>query len=297
MSYLPVFRGEDLDMTVDPVVGDDKGVAARSRYVHDGFVASASRYDWLNRVFAFGLESRWRRACIESCALHENAIVLDVATGTGDLLIGARESLGTKGVAVGLDFCRPMLEQGRRKAKRQGNGRVLWIEGRAERLPVRDAALDCVTLGFALRHLHLDGVLQEVLRVLRPGGRFVVVEWTRPDAVISRLLSLGYMRWVVAPLVRLVSRDRLVGELAGYLPETIERFMTGKALAHRFEVAGFRVIKLRSYFFGLVSLCVGLKGHASDKLAAGKMPSTALQHADAGRRALMSGVRRTPQNR
>jgi ubiquinone/menaquinone biosynthesis C-methylase UbiE len=164
-----------------------------------------------------------------------------------------------------------MLEQARCKTKGQGNGRVLWIEGRAETLPVRNAALDCVTLGFALRHLNLDAVLQEVLRVLRPGGRFVLVEWTRPEAVISRRLFLGYMRWVVAPLVRLVSRDRLVGELAAYLPETIEQFMTGKALVHRFEVAGFRVIKLRSYFFGLVSLCVGLKGNASEKFSTGKI--------------------------
>lgn len=258
-------------MRVGPVVLDDKGVAARSRYVHDGFVASAPWYDSLNRVFAFGLESRWRRACVECCALHENAIVLDVATGTGDLLIGARASLGTKGVAVGLDFCRPMLEQGRYKTKGQRNGRVLWIEGRAETLPVRNAAFDCVTLGFALRHFNLDGVLQEVLRVLRPGGRFVLVEWTRPEGVISRRLLLGYMRWVVAPLVRLVSRDRLVGELTAYLPETIERFMTGKALAHRFEVAGFRVIKFRRCFFGLVLLCVGLKGNASEILSTRKM--------------------------
>ncbi len=235
-------------------------IAARSRFVHDGFVASAPWYDPLTRVFSFGLDARWRRACVERCALRPGQAVLDVATGTGELVIGARRALAAGGVAVGLDFCGPMLEEGRRKIARSNGGRVVWVQGRGEALPFRTAAFDCVMVGFALRHVEDLGVaLREIVRVLRPGGRFVIVEWTRPEAAIPRWLFLGYMRWVVPPLVRLVSGDRRVGALAAYLPRSIAGFMPGAALGRHLEVAGLRVLDIRDYMLGLVSLCVGVK--------------------------------------
>ena len=234
--------------------------SARARFVHDGFVASARWYDPLTRVFSFGLDARWRRACLERCDLRPGQAVLDVATGTGELAIAARRAMGRDGFIAGLDFCRPMLEEGRRKITRANAGRVAWIEGRAEALPFRPAAFDVVVLGFALRHVEDLGVtIREIVRVLRPGGRFAVVEWTRPEAAVPRWASLTYMRWVVAPLVHLVSGDRRVGVLAAYLPRTIERFMPGPMLGDHLEAAGLRVLDRRSYMGGLVSLCVCVK--------------------------------------
>lgn len=243
-----------------------------ARFVHDGFVASARWYDPLTRVFSFGLDARWRRACVERCRLRPGEAVLDVATGTGELAIAARRAVGRGGLAVGLDFCGAMLEEGARKIDRANAGRVAWVQGQAEALPFRSAAFDCVVLGFAFRHVEdLSVAIREIVRVLRPGGRFGVVEWTRPDAAVPRWLFLSYMRCVVPPLVRLVSGDRRVGELAAYLPRTIARFMPGPMLGDHLEAAGLRVRDIRSYMGGLVSLCVCVKpGAAGEPPAAGE---------------------------
>ena len=254
--------------STEPV--ESPATMTRSRFVHDGFVASAPWYDLFTRVFSFGLDARWRRACLERCELRPGQAVLDIATGTGELIIGARRALAATGNAVGLDFCGAMLEEGRRKVRPSNGGHVAWVQGRAETLPFRTAAFDCVTLGFALRHFEdLVAALREMVRVLRPGGRVVVVEWTRPDAAIPRALFLGYVRWLVPPLVRLMSGDSRVGERAAYLPRSIARFMPGAALGRHLEAAGLYVLDVRSYMCGLVSLCVTVKIRSESELARG----------------------------
>lgn len=245
-------------MSALPEVG---GTAeTRSRFVHAGFVASARWYDRLTRAFSFGLDGRWRRACVQWSELGAGHAVLDVATGTGELVIQARRGVGDGGISVGLDFCGEMLAEARRKVGRDPISAVAWVQGRAEALPFRDQAFDRVMLGFALRHVDdLKGSLAEIARILRPDGRFVVVEWTRPAGAVARLVLLGYMRRVIPPLVRLVSGDRRVAELAAYLPESIERFVSGPALSRRIEEAGLDPVARREYLLGLVSLCVGVK--------------------------------------
>jgi demethylmenaquinone methyltransferase/2-methoxy-6-polyprenyl-1,4-benzoquinol methylase len=239
-------------------------ITPRSRFVHDGFVASAPWYDPLTRAFSFGLDARWRRACLARGALRPGQAVLDVATGTGELVMEARRVVGAGGLVVGIDFCRAMLEEAQRKAGRRDGSRVAWVQGRAEALPFATATFDCVVLGFALRHVDdLQGTLREMVRVLRPGGRLVVLEWTRPDTAVARVLLLGYLRWIVAPLVRLVSRDRRVGALAAFLPRSIAEFVAGAALGRELGAAGLRMLEVRSYLRGLVSLCVGVKVRTS----------------------------------
>jgi len=232
----------------------------RARYVHAGFVAAAARYDRLTRLFSFGLDGWWRRACLRRCDLRPGLALLDVATGTGELVIRARGLLGQHGVAVGLDFCGEMLTVGRRKLTGDRTLPVAWVEGRAEALPFPAATFDRATVGFALRHLDLAEALREIVRVLRPGGRFVVLEWTRPERPLARRVLLGYMRRVVPPLVGLLSRDPTVADLARYLPHSIEAFMSGEMLTRRFQGAGLVPAGRREYLFGLVSIGVAVKG-------------------------------------
>ena len=251
-----------VELRVGPLAITTTGAttSARARFVHDGFVASARWYDPLTRVFSFGLDARWRRACLECCALRPGQAVLDVATGTGELAIAARRAVGRDGLVVGLDFCRPMLEEGQHKIARTNAGRVVWVQGHAEALPFPSAAFDGVVLGFALRHVEdLGELFREIVRVLRPGGRFAVVEWTRPEPAVSRWLLLSYMRWIVPPLVHLVSGDRRVGALAAYLPRTIARFVPGPMLGEYLEAAGLLVLDRRRYMGGLVSLYICVK--------------------------------------
>lgn len=238
----------------------------RARFVHTGFVAAAAHYDRLTRLFSCGLDGWWRRACLRRCELRSGLALLDVATGTGDLAIHARRPLGDRGVAVGLDFCGAMLAAARRKATRAGSLPVGWVEGRAEALPFPPDTFDRVTVGFALRHLDLAETLREIVRVLKPGGRFVVVEWTRPERALARRLLLGYMRRVVPPLVGLLSRDPTVAELARYLPHSIDAFVSGEALTRRIQAAGLAPAGPREYLFGLVAICVGVKGDPGGKV-------------------------------
>ena len=245
--------------TVQSLSPPGRPADGRSRFVHAGFVAAAARYDRLTRLFSFGLDGWWRRACLRRCELRAGLALLDVATGTGELVIHARRLLGELGVAVGLDFCGEMLAAARRKLIREGSLPVAWVEARAEALPFPPETFDRVTVGFALRHLDLAEALREIVRVLKPDGRFVVIEWTRPERALARRCLLGYMRRVVPPLVGLLSRDPTVAELARYLPHSIEAFVSGEALTRRIQGAGLVPVGRREYLFGLVSICSAVK--------------------------------------
>ncbi len=233
---------------------------ARARFVRAGFGAAAPWYDRLTRLLSFGLDGWWRRLCLERCELAPGQALLDLATGTGELAIQARRALGGGGIAVGLDSCAEMLGEARAKVAQRTVARVTWVQGRAEALPFQRETFDRVTVGFALRHFELGETLREIARVLKPGGRFVVLEWTRPEPALARLLLLGYMRRVVPPLVGLISRDPRVADLASYLPQSIDGFMSGAALSRSIQSVGLDPAGRQDYMFGLVSICVGVKG-------------------------------------
>lgn len=240
----------------------DTVLEGRSRFVQAGFAAAATWYDRLTRVFSFGLDGWWRRACLARSDLRPGQTLLDVATGTGELAIQARRALGEGGLAVGLDFCGEMLAEAKRKLGPDAAS-LRWVQGRAEALPFQSETFDRVTVGFALRHFELGEALGEIARVLKPGGTFVVLEWTRPGRALARQLFLGYMRRVVPPLVGLISRNSRVAELARYLPQSIDGFMSGEALSRSIEAAGLTPTGRRGYMLGLVTICVGVKGGAA----------------------------------
>jgi len=231
----------------------------RLRFVQAGFAAAAPLYDALTRFFSFGLDSRWRRCCLDACRLRPGDSLLDVATGTAKLAIeGARMAQST-GKVAGVDSCREMLLEARKNARKSG-ARITLVQGKAELLPFKDEQFDCLTVGFALRHVsHLVGTLKEMVRVLRPGGRLAIVEFTRPDSAPARWLLFTYLSVVVPPLVGLLSRSWLTFRLARYLPMSIARFMSGEGLRHRVEDAGLVTVGSRRFFAGLVSVCVGVK--------------------------------------
>ena len=188
---------------------------------------------------------------------------MDGATGTGELAFGGGSRVGPNGYVVGLDFCREMLGVARSKIRSEVGLPVAWVQGKAESLPFSGETFDCITVGFALRHVaDLVGTLKEIVRVLKPGGRLGIVEFTRPENVIGRSLRLVYLSSVVPPVVGLLSRSRGIFDLARYLSASIEGFVSTDGLRRSLEVTGLMSVTVQRYMAGMVSVCIGLKPNA-----------------------------------
>jgi demethylmenaquinone methyltransferase / 2-methoxy-6-polyprenyl-1,4-benzoquinol methylase len=201
-------------------------------------------YDAMNRAFTMGLDGRWRRLAAAS-VVRPGDRVLDAACGTGDLALAALEAGGD---VTGLDFSERMLERARRKSDA-----IEWIRGDVLALPFDDATFDAATIGFGIRNVEdLDGVLRELARVLRPGGRLAVLELTRPTGVLRPFFRLWFD--VLIPLAGKV----LPGGVAySYLPASVRRFPGPDDLAGALRRAGFADVGYRLLAGGIVSLHVG----------------------------------------
>jgi demethylmenaquinone methyltransferase/2-methoxy-6-polyprenyl-1,4-benzoquinol methylase len=224
------------------------------------FAGIAGRYDLLNHLLSGNVDKRWRRLVADSLkpSLVEGARVLDVACGTGDLslvLAGAGRAS-----VVGLDFCRPMLEVARHKAE-SGPGAVPFVEGDALRLPFADETFDVVTIAFGLRNLAdvFEG-LRELRRILRPGGRVAVLEFSSPVVPGFRALFRFYFTRVLPRIGGLVSGSRGAYE---YLPNSVSRFPDQKRLVELMREAGFAGVGYRNLTGGIAALHTGARAAGS----------------------------------
>ena len=198
-------------------------------------------YDAMNRTMTAGLDRRWRRITAEA-VVQPGDDVLDACCGTGDLAIaGARRG----GRVTGLDFSERMLERAARKAPA-----LEWVRGDVLATPFADGSFDAVTVGFGVRNVDdLGGALEELRRVLRPGGRLGILEITRPHGV----LALFYRFWFdgVVPLLGKVLPG---GSAYTYLPASVRRFPGPEELAGLIATAGFGDVRYRTFAGGIVAL-------------------------------------------
>jgi demethylmenaquinone methyltransferase/2-methoxy-6-polyprenyl-1,4-benzoquinol methylase len=198
-------------------------------------------YDLMNRVMTAGLDRRWRRATV-AAVVRPGDRVLDACCGTGDLAVAA-ERAGAR--VTGLDFAPAMLERARRKS-----ATVEWIEGDVLALPFGDGAFDVATVGFGIRNVaDLDAGLEELARVVRPGGRLGCLEITQPRGALRPFFRLWFDR-----LVPLLGRVLPGGVAYAYLPASVRRFPGPEDLAAALERAGFGGISWRLFGGGIVAL-------------------------------------------
>ena len=208
-------------------------------------------YDLMNSVMTAGLHHRWRERAADLAAVGPGDRVLDVATGTGDLALELARRVGPSGEVVGSDFSPGMLEHARRKAGTIGN--VRFEEGNALALPYPDDSFAAATVGFGARNFSdLGRGLSEMARVVRPGGKVVVLEITTPTKPpLSTFFRLWFDR-----IVPLLGRD----EAYTYLPNSVKRFPGPEALAGVMAGAGLRDIRWILTAGGIIAIHVGTKG-------------------------------------
>ena len=228
----------------------DKGT-----FVREMFARIAPRYDLANRVLTGGLDEWWRRRAIRLLGAPHGGRVLDCCCGTGDLVFGLLRSDPTLDV-VGIDFCAPMLERAQHRAK-HARGKAAFVEGDVMALPFEDDAFDGVTMGFSLRNVvDVDATLREILRVLRPGTRFVSLDVTKaPNRVYKRLFDL-YFYGVVPLLGGVVGGSRAA---YSYLPNSLTHHPNAPDLRDRFTRAGFARAGYLPLMGGAIAVHYGTK--------------------------------------
>lgn len=235
---------------------EDGEQVVREQYVQDLFRRVAPRYDFLNRLLSFRRDVAWRRFTARHAGLKPGDSVLDVATGTGDLAFDLAAVTGPEGRVVGLDFTEEMLVRAREKADKLGLGDVCeFVQGNALDLPFEDDQFDAATIAFGLRNVvDRERCLLEMRRVVRPGGRVLVLEFSQPVWPVFRQVYLLYFRHVLPFIGRLVQGD---ADTYRYLPETVLAFPDQESLAANMRNLGFRNVRYHNLTGGISCLHVG----------------------------------------
>jgi demethylmenaquinone methyltransferase/2-methoxy-6-polyprenyl-1,4-benzoquinol methylase len=231
--------------------GHYREAAGRQHYVDSLFDGAAPHYDWICRVMSFGSGALYRRQALQRLGVRPGQALLDVATGTGLVARAAAELTGGSGV-IGLDPSRGMLEEARRAV------RAPLVQGRGEALPFANARFDLLSMGYALRHVpDLHATFREYHRVLRPGGRLLVLEISRPASRAGLFAARLYLKHLVPLVTRLGTGSAAAQRLMDYYWDTIEHCVPPAAILEAMRANGFEAT--RRVQGGLLSEYVGLK--------------------------------------
>jgi demethylmenaquinone methyltransferase / 2-methoxy-6-polyprenyl-1,4-benzoquinol methylase len=247
------------------------------------FDAIAGRYDLLNGVLSAGLDKRWRARAIDSLNLTGRETILDLCTGTADLALAAATGARRAKRIIGVDFAGAMLALGQEKVRRtdpswpaEADGRrrpghlartepgagpaIDLVRGDAVQLPLADASVDAVTIGFGIRNVEQPAVAcREIARVLRPGGKLVILEFSLPRTAVVRSFYLWYFRRVLPLIGRAISHHP---SAYTYLPASVEAFPSPEAFVQELRENGFSTVEAVPLTLGVVYMFTAVKGVA-----------------------------------
>lgn len=226
--------------------------------VHGVFTSVASRYDVMNDLMSGGIHRLWKDAMMDWLAPRPGQRLLDVAGGTGDIAFRFLARAGTGASATVLDLTESMLTEGQRRAEAENMGAQLdWVVGDAMALPFEDNSFDVYTISFGIRNVtRIPDALSEAFRVLRPGGRLMVLEFSQiPNDMLQKLYDL-YSFNVIPAMGQMVANDR---DSYQYLVESIRRFPPQDQFAAMIRDAGFEQVKYRNLSLGIAALHSGWK--------------------------------------
>jgi demethylmenaquinone methyltransferase/2-methoxy-6-polyprenyl-1,4-benzoquinol methylase len=225
------------------------------------FTRIPDKYDLINHVVTLGMDTGWRRQAALACLKDNPGRILDICCGTGDLAITVARLAQYKPEINGADYSQPMLEIAAAKASAAGLDNIRFINADVAHLPFPDGHFDCITISFAFRNLtynnpRTDEYLKEILRVLKPDGRFVIVESSQPKSAFFRFLDHLYLRLWVFPTGYLISGNK---EAYKYLAESAEHFYSAEEMQEYLVKAGFKQATAKRLFFGAAAIYTATK--------------------------------------
>ena len=225
--------------------------------VNEFFSDIAPGYDFANRVMSSGIDTWWRRYLAKRVATSNPVDLLDLATGSGDVAFTLARKVPTAQSITGMDFCQPMLDMAIKKQPSRNKGdKITFLQGDCLQLPLDDNSFDVITISFGLRNLEDRAKgLSEMKRVLRPGGRLLVLEFTQPDKWVR-----GFYYWYLKHMIPVLS-GKITGnkEAYKYLGSSIEQFPEKQQLADELTNAGFESIRMKGLTFSVAAVHEGTK--------------------------------------
>ena len=238
---------------VNPYKNSDLG---KKEQVTQMFDTISKEYDGLNRVISFGIDIKWRNNVVDIIKKQQPKSILDIATGTGDLAINLAQTSAEK--IIGLDISPGMLNVGKQKVKdKKLDNRIDMIIGDSENMPFEDNTFDAITVAFGVRNFEtLNNGLKEILRVLKPGGTFVILETSVPTKFPFKQGYKLYSKYILPTIGKLFSKDKTAYK---YLSESASVFPYGEALNNILRNIGFINVQDKPQTFGVATIYIASK--------------------------------------
>ncbi|MBU3155915.1 bifunctional demethylmenaquinone methyltransferase/2-methoxy-6-polyprenyl-1,4-benzoquinol methylase UbiE [Clostridium estertheticum] len=222
------------------------------------FSSIATKYDKLNAILTLNIDKLWRKKAVKLCNIKENDKVLDLCCGTGKMIELECRAVGESTMVVGLDFNKEMINVGYKKLNKSLSGyKFNLIQGDAMELPFEDNSFHCITIAFGLRNVpNKIKAISEMYRVLKPGGKVICLELSKPKMPVFRNVYNLYFNFVLPVIGYLGTQDKAA---YNYLRDSVNDFMTKKQLRHEFENVGFENSGFKSLTCGIASIHYGIK--------------------------------------
>lgn len=234
----------------------NKEESSKKEEVEEMFDNISGKYDFLNHFLSLGIDKIWRKKAIKLLKPFQPKVIMDMATGTGDFAIEALK-LNPERV-VGVDLSNGMLEVGRKKMKKKSVDNIIeMVQGDSENLTYEDNTFDAFTVGFGVRNFqNLEAGLSEMLRVLKPGGVGLVLEFSKPKKFPVKQYFAFHSRYVIPTIGKAISKDKAA---YSYLPESVAAFPEGQDFVDIMAKVGYRDIKSKKVGVGIATIYYGLK--------------------------------------
>jgi demethylmenaquinone methyltransferase/2-methoxy-6-polyprenyl-1,4-benzoquinol methylase len=245
------------DYAHDIIVPYKNSEQGKKQQVAGMFNDIAFRYDFLNRFLSAGIDIRWRKKAIKQLLTIQPKTILDVATGTADVAIMASDILKPDKI-IGIDISDGMLDQGRKKIRKLGlENTIELLNGDCETINFKNDSFDAVTVAFGVRNFeNLEKGLTEIRRVLKPGGKLVVLEFSKPQSAVVKAMYNFYMKIICPMAGKIFSKNR---DAYQYLDESIQKFPEGKNFTIILDKLGYKNTFTKTLSLGICSIYCGEK--------------------------------------